>query len=338
VTAIPPTIAVPASANPNPVVGSSTNLSVLGADIGGESSLNYTWSTNGTPPAPVIFSVNGSNAAKNCKAGFTQPGTYNLLATVTNTAGLAATSPVTVTVSGPAIAVNKLTLSLPGGTASLTDLTAQLFPAPTTNVTVTISQTGGYDSMYIGATELLSFSPSATAPQYIQLVGRPRVSLTSDSATITLSAPGYASASIAITILPTDTTQTISPLLRATSSSPNSPGLAFSSTQGNTNVPVLQAVGSRSLTGTAGSTVDLNVTAGANSSANVTFVCMSGGYVYVPANVPAGASPPQTPSLTIPTTNGVATARFYVGQSGKMIVLASSPTCSGQVRFVIKAP
>jgi hypothetical protein len=40
----PPTVASPASASPNPVTGTTTALSVLGADDTGESSLRYTWS------------------------------------------------------------------------------------------------------------------------------------------------------------------------------------------------------------------------------------------------------------------------------------------------------
>ena len=50
-----PAIATPAAASPNPVTGTSTSLSVLGAYAGGESNLTYTWSTTGTPPAAVSF-------------------------------------------------------------------------------------------------------------------------------------------------------------------------------------------------------------------------------------------------------------------------------------------
>ena len=40
-----PTVATPAAANPNPVTGTTTALSVLGADVEGESNLTYTWAT-----------------------------------------------------------------------------------------------------------------------------------------------------------------------------------------------------------------------------------------------------------------------------------------------------
>jgi alpha-L-arabinofuranosidase len=96
----PPTVAVPASASPNPVTGKTTNLSVLGADAGGESKLTYTWAATGTPPAPVTFSANGTNAAKNTTATFGALGTYSLQVTIADPAtGLSTTSSVTVTVS-----------------------------------------------------------------------------------------------------------------------------------------------------------------------------------------------------------------------------------------------
>ena len=82
-TAQPPTIATAAAASPSPVSGTTTNLSVLGADTtDGESALTYTWSTLGTPPASVNFSANGTNAAKASTATFTASGVYNFLVTV----------------------------------------------------------------------------------------------------------------------------------------------------------------------------------------------------------------------------------------------------------------
>jgi hypothetical protein len=93
-----PTVAMPASASPNPVTGTTTNLSVLGADDGGEANLTYTWSQVGTPPAVVAFSANGTNAAKNTVATFTKAGTYTFLVTIQDATGLTTTSTVSVTV------------------------------------------------------------------------------------------------------------------------------------------------------------------------------------------------------------------------------------------------
>src|SRR5262249_19164618 len=44
-----PTLASPASATPNPVTGTTTNLGVLGADPAGEATLTYTWTVVSEP-------------------------------------------------------------------------------------------------------------------------------------------------------------------------------------------------------------------------------------------------------------------------------------------------
>jgi subtilase family serine protease len=95
-----PWVATPASATPNPVTGTTTNLSVLGDDSSGASSLTYTWSVLSEPSgaATPTFSVNASNAAQNTTATFHAAGTYTFEATITDTSGLSTTSDVTVAV------------------------------------------------------------------------------------------------------------------------------------------------------------------------------------------------------------------------------------------------
>jgi plastocyanin len=94
----PPTVAIAAASSANPVTAASTALSVLGADDGGESNLTYTWSTTGIPPAPVLFSANGTNASKNVTATFTTEGLYNLLVTIIDAQGATVSSSVAVNV------------------------------------------------------------------------------------------------------------------------------------------------------------------------------------------------------------------------------------------------
>jgi hypothetical protein len=96
VAASAPTVAIVAAATPNPLTGTSINLSVLGADAGGQSNLTYTWSATG--PATVNYSNNGTNSAQNTTATFTQAGTYTFTATITNSSALSATSIINVTV------------------------------------------------------------------------------------------------------------------------------------------------------------------------------------------------------------------------------------------------
>jgi len=93
----PPTVAKAASVAAAPVSGATTELSVLGADDGGEPNLTYTWSCTGPPG--VTFSVNGPNKAKNTTASFASPGRYMLQVTIADVGGLTATSSIDVTVT-----------------------------------------------------------------------------------------------------------------------------------------------------------------------------------------------------------------------------------------------
>jgi hypothetical protein len=99
VTNAVPTVATAAWASPSPVNGVLTNLSVLGADDGGESNLTYTWATTGTPPAAVAFSTNNTNAAKNTTATFSKAGVYGFVVTIKDAGGLTTTSSVGVMVN-----------------------------------------------------------------------------------------------------------------------------------------------------------------------------------------------------------------------------------------------
>src|SRR5439155_142887 len=94
-----PTVATGAAATPSPVLAKTTALSVLGADDGGEAALKYTWATTGVPPAAVVFSANGTNAAKNTGATFSKAGSYTFQVTITDAGNLSVTSSVAVTVA-----------------------------------------------------------------------------------------------------------------------------------------------------------------------------------------------------------------------------------------------
>jgi len=95
-----PTVAQPTSATPDPVTGTTTNLSVLGADDGDEANLVYTWQVTAAPTgASPSFSGNGTNAAKNTVVTFDRAGGYTFQVTIADTGGLSATSSVNVTVN-----------------------------------------------------------------------------------------------------------------------------------------------------------------------------------------------------------------------------------------------
>jgi hypothetical protein len=162
----PPTIATSATATPSPVTGTTTNLSVLGADPAGEANLTYVWSTSGTPPATVNFSANGTNAAKNSVATFTAAGSYSFVVTVYGPSGASTTSTVSVTanqtVTGITAGVSTIALGTAvqysvadqfGAAMSSAGLTwssttgvitaSGLFTAPLSGSSATITATGG---------------------------------------------------------------------------------------------------------------------------------------------------------------------------------------------------
>ena len=122
----PPTVVTAASASTSPVTGTTTNLTVLGADAAGAASLTYTWAVTSAPAgaATPTFSSNGSNASQNTTATFYRAGTYTFQVTITDPSGLTAVSSVTVTV------VQTVTsLSVTPGNVTLADGATQQFTA-----------------------------------------------------------------------------------------------------------------------------------------------------------------------------------------------------------------
>lgn len=103
-----PTVATAANANPTTVTGTTTSLSVLGADDGGEANLTYTWAATG--PASVTFSANGTNAAKSATATFSRAGSYTFTCTIRDAAGAQVTSSKAVTVNA---SVSTIAVSAP---------------------------------------------------------------------------------------------------------------------------------------------------------------------------------------------------------------------------------
>ena len=95
-----PSIVTRATATPNPVTTTSAQLSALGGDTAGESTLTYNWTTVSSPAGlqTPTYSTNDSNAAKADKVTFYGVGAYTFQVTATNLAGLSVSSTVTVSV------------------------------------------------------------------------------------------------------------------------------------------------------------------------------------------------------------------------------------------------
>jgi autotransporter-associated beta strand protein len=177
----PPTVATPASASPSPVTSTTTTLSVLGADPTGEANLTYTWATTGTPPAPVAFSPNGTNAAKSATATFTKAGSYNFKVTITNASGLSVTSTVGVSVTQTysSMLISPPVPNLTGGATQQFTATAldqfrrPLASQPAITWTLvsglgTLSSSGLYTPPYAGGSAVVEASSGAyNAPAYV---------------------------------------------------------------------------------------------------------------------------------------------------------------------------
>ena len=191
----PPTVATAAKATPSPVTGLTTSLSVLGADVNGESTLTYTWAATTVPngAAQPTYSANGTNSSKSSTATFSQAGTYMFTVTIADAGGQTVTSSVTVTVNqtltkigvtpanpsiyedqtqqfaataydqfGTAMATQPtITWSEVSGVGSIT--AAGLFSSPTASGTAVISAAGGSISGTANVT-VLSSAPSIVTP------------------------------------------------------------------------------------------------------------------------------------------------------------------------------
>jgi hypothetical protein len=129
----PPTVATPAAATPASVTGTTTALSVLGADDAGEANLKYTWALlTGPASAQPVFSGNGTNAAKNTTVTFNRAGAYTFRVTLTDAGGLTATGNVTVTVAPTLTRIFPSPVSMtvaPGGSSSFSATAADQFGA-----------------------------------------------------------------------------------------------------------------------------------------------------------------------------------------------------------------
>jgi aryl-phospho-beta-D-glucosidase BglC (GH1 family) len=180
-----PTIVSPATASPTPVTGKTVNLSVLGTDPAGASSLTYTWATTGNPPASVSYSSNDSNAAANTVATFSKAGQYTFQATITDPSGLSLTSSVQLTVSQTLTSVVVSPSSATVYTGNTQQFTAQaddqfgnaLTSQP--SITWSVSGIGG-----VGSTGLYT-APSTTGTATVKAA----VGSVSGSAAVTVTSP-----------------------------------------------------------------------------------------------------------------------------------------------------
>ena len=137
-----PTVTQAAAADPNPVTGTTTNLTAAGSENGSGAGLNYTWSATSVPAgvAAPTYSVNGTNAAASTIATFFGAGNYSFLVTITDASNNSTTSSVNVTVqqtpTGVMVTPNSATVAVDGTqqfSASATDQFGNAINSPTFN-------------------------------------------------------------------------------------------------------------------------------------------------------------------------------------------------------------
>jgi hypothetical protein len=168
----PPTIAT--AAHVVSQTSTTASLSVLGADVSGESVLGYTWSEV-SGPGSVSFSPNATNASKNSTATFTQAGTYTLLVTVTDTTtGLTATSQVTVTTNQVLTSISVTPASptvAPGGTQQFTATGLDQYGNPMASQPSITWSLNSTTQGTITTTGLFTAASSATGSVVVQATG-----------------------------------------------------------------------------------------------------------------------------------------------------------------------
>jgi hypothetical protein len=150
-----PYIVNAAGANPNPVGGTSSNLSVLANEDGSGSGITYTWSATSKPGgANPIFSINGANAAQNTTVTFDAAGNYTFQVVAADSGSGATTSSVNVAVNQTltSIVVSPATANLTSGqtqafTASARDQFGNpLSVQPTFSWSLDSGSVGGVDA------------------------------------------------------------------------------------------------------------------------------------------------------------------------------------------------
>lgn len=186
----------------NPVFSTDTTCATLAASGAGENTVEYTWSTVGSPPAAVAWSVNGSNVAKSTTATFTRAGIYHLAVTMAQGTALSVTTGQTVTVGQVpttlTISPTSATLALNGtqtftvggtGTDQFGQAITTLLPTWSLTGSGTLSQAGLYTAPAVPGgphTVQVTVGPrSVTAPVTVINNAPVLSSITASAATVT---------------------------------------------------------------------------------------------------------------------------------------------------------
>jgi hypothetical protein len=155
-----PTIVNAAAATSNPVVTTSTVLTVTAGDNRGPAGLTYTWSTTSKPigASDPTFDRNGSIAARTATAMFSRAGNYTLQVAIADANGNITNSSVAVVVAVDAMPQVKVTpATITSTEGNSIQYNVVLNTQPTANVNIAISGHAGQATL---STTSLTFTPA----------------------------------------------------------------------------------------------------------------------------------------------------------------------------------
>jgi hypothetical protein len=191
-------LATAAAAAPTPtILGNPVALSALGAENGKDTNLTYLWSWTGPTGVTYSGATNGTNAAKNITANFTQPGIYNFSVIITDPSSQTVTSnaqvtllPVFASQSSSTLNVNlnsmgAISVTASGGNITVTEDAYPLVFSGISAININGSATSNIVTLSgLTAATPVSFANDATSTVYVNngtvdLSAAPAISLSS---------------------------------------------------------------------------------------------------------------------------------------------------------------
>ena len=169
----PTFVKLPSGPN-SPLYGTTGAFSVLGDDVDtGEASLTYSWIITGNIPAPVTFSDNNTNSAKNTTMTFVLSGVYDVSVTISDPTGASRTHTLIVRVNTEVTNLSFSlydvpTLPLPYGGTDTTLIAPGIAiydPSSSTLIQATVQATGNY----VNGRDVLDATPISGITEYFDV-------------------------------------------------------------------------------------------------------------------------------------------------------------------------
>ena len=207
-----PTVAQGITVNNNlPVTGKTASLSVLASDDGGLGNLVYKWSVTASPTGgTATFGANGTNAASNTTATFTEAGAYTLSVKIVDSGNLSVSTTKTVTVTPTAASIR---ISTAAGQVVTSGSTLQVTGVSQALVAQGLDQFGNVMAAQPALVwSTTSLPASATAPSFTTSKGVTTVTFAMSGhygLTVRVSNASSISSAVAVNVTPPNTAPTV---------------------------------------------------------------------------------------------------------------------------------